>query len=100
MNYVVGFLTEARLEAASAREYYERVRTGLGDRLILELRGICHSLGGNPQLWHLRQGGYRRINFESFPYYVAYFIRNETVVIAAVSHAARHPEYWKHRPLQ
>lgn len=100
MRYAVEFLPEARLEAESARDYYERMRTGLGDRLIEELQGICHALSGDPLLWHLRPGGYRRINFDSFPYYVAYFIRQETVLIAAVSHAARHPEYWKSRPLR
>ncbi len=41
--------------------------------------------------------GYRRVNLPGFPYYVAYFIRGEQVLVAAVGHGSRHPDYWKRR---
>lgn len=46
-----------------------------------------------------RPGGYRRVNLTGFPYYIAYFIRGEHIVVAAVAHASRHPDYWKMRPV-
>jgi hypothetical protein len=42
-------------------------------------------------------GGFRRVNCPVFPYFIAYFIRGDTVVIAAVAHGSRHPDYWKNR---
>ena len=50
-------------------------------------------------LWRERQGGFRRVNCPVFPYYVAYFIRDDTILIAAVAYESRHPDYWKSRKL-
>lgn len=50
-----------------------------------------------PLLWRERGGGYRRVNIPGFPYYVAYIIRGERVLVTAVGHASRHPDYWKRR---
>jgi plasmid stabilization system protein ParE len=35
--------------------------------------------------------------YEVFPYYIAYFVRGDLIVIAAVAHGSRHPDYWKRR---
>ena len=37
------------------------------------------------------------MNLSVFPFYIAYAIRSETVVLLAVAHAARKPEYWADR---
>ncbi|MGH9932835.1 MAG: hypothetical protein ACREA9_26835 [Pyrinomonadaceae bacterium] len=51
----------------------------------------------HPRLWRERPGGYRRVNLPGFPYYVAFFLREEHILIAAVGHGSRHPDYWKRR---
>ena len=51
----------------------------------------------HPLLWRERPGGFRRVNCPVFPYYIAYFIRGNVIVIAAVAHGSRHPDYWKNR---
>jgi len=38
--------------------------------------------------------GFRRVNLQVFPYYLAYAIHNEVIWILAIAHASRHPEYW------
>ncbi len=48
-------------------------------------------------LWREREGSYRRVNFPVFPYYLAYFVRGERIIIAAIAHASRHPDFWKSR---
>jgi hypothetical protein len=50
-----------------------------------------------PLLWRERPGGYRRVNCPIFPYHIMYFIRGDLIVIAAVAHSHRRPEYWKDR---
>lgn len=40
-------------------------------------------------------GGYRRVNIPGFPYYVAYGIRGELILVTAVGHSSRRPDYWK-----
>jgi hypothetical protein len=45
----------------------------------------------------MREGGYRRVNCPVFPYFIAYIIRRETIVIVAVAHSHRKPDYWVDR---
>jgi plasmid stabilization system protein ParE len=95
MNYE--FLTEARDEFWEAALYYEAKEAGLGVRLREEVFRVIERVLADPYLWRERAGGYRRVNCPVFPYYVAYFIRPGKVVIAAVAHGHRRPNYWKDR---
>ena len=90
-------LPEAAAEFYEASEHYESRQAGLGTRFRDELLEVCRSIVQQPTLWRERSGGYRRVNCPVFPYYVAYFIRGDLIVIAAVAHGHRHPDYWKLR---
>jgi toxin ParE1/3/4 len=91
------FLVEALVEAEEAASYYERMRPGLGARFRQELEFKCRSIAQNPLLWNERRGGFRRANLGGFPHYVAYFVEADEILIAAIAHASRRPEYWKRR---
>ena len=87
-------LPQAAAELREAVEYYEGEQSGLGERLWTEIERHVRWIADNPTLPRLRPGGYRRVNIGVFPYYVAYAIRGEAVVILAISHSARLPEHW------
>jgi plasmid stabilization system protein ParE len=91
------FLTEARSEFLEAVDYYEEKQLGLGKRFRAEIAEVCSTILEHPLLWRERNGGFRRVNCPVFPYYIAYFIRGNTAVVAALAHASRHPDYWKGR---
>jgi ParE-like toxin of type II ParDE toxin-antitoxin system len=95
MNYE--FLAEARDEFWEAAFYYDSKETGLGSRFSAEVAHVIERILADPCLWRERSGGYRRVNCPVFPYYVAYFIRNDTILIAAIAHGHRKPGYWKSR---
>jgi hypothetical protein len=95
MNYE--FLAEARDEFWEAALYYEFKEPGLGVRLREEVSHIIERILADPFLWRERPGGYRRVNCPVFPYYVAYIIRADNVVIAAMAHGHTRPDYWKDR---
>ena len=80
-----------------AVEYYEAERPGLGDSFWQEVDAHLRWILANPTLPRLRPGDYRRVNLKVFPYYIAYAIRRETVVLLAIAHAYRKPEYWMDR---
>ena len=82
----------AELEAAV--EYYEAEQAGLGERLWLEVDHHLRWIVANATLPRLRRGDYRRVNLKVFPYYIAYALRHETVVVLAIAHSHRLPEYW------
>lgn len=93
----VEFLEEAEAEFFAAVLWYESKEAGLGRRFRSEVAGVINSIVANPLLWRERSGGYRRVNCPVFPYYVAYFIRGDKIIIAAIAHELRKPEYWSNR---
>ena len=99
MSTVLEFLPEARSDAEEVTKFYEQRIPGLGARFRVEVESACSGIVRHPLLWSERQGGFRRVNIPGFPYYIAYFIRDERIIVAALGHAARHPDYWKKRTI-
>lgn len=97
MSNRLEFLPEAVCEAEEATRYYERCVPGLGVRFRQEVESVCAAVVRQPLLWRERRGGFRRVNLPGFPYYISYFIRTERILVAAIAHASRHPDYWKRR---
>ena len=93
----VDFLDEAAEEFTEAALWYETKEPGLGVRFRDEISNIVGRIAEDPMLWRERDGGYRRVNCPVFPYFVAYIIRDERIVIVAIGHGHRKPEYWKSR---
>ena len=93
----IEFLPEAEAEFYDAAGFYEECEIGLGMRFRMEISEVCLTIQAHPLLWREREGGFRRVNCPVFPYYIAYFIRGSTVVIAAVAHGSRRPGYWRDR---
>jgi plasmid stabilization system protein ParE len=91
------FLPEASAEFYEAAVYYESKQEGLGWRFRSEVLEVCRLIVQQPMLWRERPGGFRRVNCPVFPYYIAYCIRGDLIVIAAVAHGHRRPEYWRTR---
>lgn len=97
MSMVLEFAREAFAELECITGDYEAKSPGLGVRFRMDLERACEGITHYPFLWKERAGGWRRVNLPGFPYYLAYAIEDELILILAVAHAARHPDYWKQR---
>lgn len=97
MNLILEFHPEAAAEVQCITGDYEAKLPGLGARFRHEIEDACSAIVQHPLLWRLREEGWRRVNLPGFPYYLAFIIRVEIVLVVAVSHHARHPNYWKTR---
>lgn len=97
MSLVLEFLPEARAEVECVTGYYEARVPGLGVRFREEVESACAAIVQHPLLWRERPNGCRRVNLPGFSYYVAFVLREDRVLIIAVAHASRHPNYWKSR---
>jgi len=93
----VEFTSEARDDLFEAADYYEDRETGLGARFRNEIHQVLQTVRSAPFLWRERAGGYRRVNCPVFPFYVAYLIRGNCVVVVAVAHGSRRPGFWHDR---
>jgi hypothetical protein len=97
MNLFLEFAREAYAELECVTGDYEAKVPGLGVRFRLDVERACEGIVRYPFLWNERSGGWRRVNLPGFPYYIAYVIIDELILVLAVAHAARHPNYWKER---
>ncbi|MEO8614397.1 MAG: type II toxin-antitoxin system RelE/ParE family toxin [Luteolibacter sp.] len=72
-------------------------RASLGRRFRDEIAGVLNTAASAPLLWRERKAGYRRVNCPVFPYYIAYVIREDFLVVVAVAHGSREPGFWHDR---
>ena len=91
---IVEFLPEAQAELMDAIAYYEGELSRLGQRFWAEVDRHIAWIAGNAEVPRLRDGGYRRVNLEVFPYYIAYIVRDPVIWILSVAHGHSLPEYW------
>ena len=87
-------LREAEQEFAEAIQYYEDINSGLGIRLKKQITRGIHWIRNNSEVPRIRPCGYRRVNCKTFPYYIAYYIREKEIFIAAIANSYKLPDYW------
>jgi toxin ParE1/3/4 len=93
---------EASQEARAAVEWYEERRTGLGAAFLDELDRAFRVIANSPETWPFwpdiaPKKKIRRFLLARFPFGVAYRETKDSVLIVAVAHLNRHPDYWKKR---
>ena len=76
---------------------YEEIQPGLGVRFCEEVEAVTQAIVVQPLLWRERIGGFRRVNLPGFPFHLSYFLRGHKILIAAIAHSSRRPDYWKNR---
>ncbi len=93
------FHDDALAEAEQAAEWYSRQKPGLGDEFSNALdRSVRDILSDPTRLPRLETApktiDVRRILMDRFPYKVIFEIVGDEVVILAVAHGSRRPNYW------
>lgn len=92
---------EAAADLAGAVEWYETHRAGLGAELLRELSRTLERLSENPGLGPpIRLRGardLRQMRLDRFPYRVVYVANSDEIVIVAVAHSSRKPDFWRSR---
>ncbi len=89
--------SEAQRELDQAFGYYAEIDFPLGKDFRRRVKAAIREICEFPFSYRLREGAYRRVNLGRFPFYIPYIIREETLIILAIAHNSRHPDYWKER---
>lgn len=93
----LSFLPAAERDAEGARNWYAQ-RSGLAARaFITELIHAVEAIREFPLRSPQYLAGTRRFNFPTFPFSLVYRVVDDTIVIVAVAHHRRKPEYWLER---
>jgi hypothetical protein len=95
-------LSIAEKEATEAAQWYEKRQAGLGADFLLEYERVLGQIEKNPGRYSKLETiksdrDIRRFLLHRFPYYVIYEIVGREVVVLAVPHTARRPNYWMRR---
>ena len=95
MNFA--FHPEAETEFLEAINYYEDRERGLGYDFAIEVLATIQNIAVYPTAWPVIEEGARRCLVHRFPFGVIYSIEQEEILVLAVMHLRRHPDYWKER---
>jgi len=91
------FHPEAEKELILAIDFYEEKEIGLGRDFALEIYSTVERILTYPDAWPIVEEDIRRSLVKRFPFGVLYSKLEEEIVIIAVMHLNREPEYWKTR---
>jgi toxin ParE1/3/4 len=91
------FIAAARLEFLQEVIYYNEAEAGLGERFTAAVeeaivRTIAFPLAGSPAASNTR-----RIIVKGFPFSVVYRPEPDGVIVFALAHHSRQPNYWRSR---
>ncbi len=91
------FIDEASDEFRDAVEYYNEQRQGLGFEFANEVKATLSRIGIYPVTWPELESGIRKCIIKRFPYALIYTIEDDLIIILAIMHMKRKPDYWKNR---
>lgn len=91
------FHPEALAEFRAAAEYYENQQLGLGSRFVNAVDVAVARIAEAPESWRIVEDDIRRCLTKVFPYAVLYSIEPDYILVVAVMHCRREPDYWRNR---
>lgn len=102
----IAYLTVAREEIREAAEYYAAISPELGNAFKRELRQLLRRVSVMPLAWPTggasgaSGAGLRKCLLSRFPYMVIYAPLPDEVLVLAVGHQHRKPDYWRDRVMK
>lgn len=90
-------ISEAKAELTAGVSFYDSEYPGLGPEFAIEVRRLCRLVTESPAASLEVCPGVQRRILRRFPYSILYTLDNDDVVVLAVAHQSRRPEYWNRR---
>ena len=91
------FQPEADEEFREATRYYESEAPGVGLAFVVEVHKAVADLAEFPLTAQIVRGSIRKRVLPHFPYNILYSVEPDKIVIVAVAHQRRRPNYWLSR---
>jgi toxin ParE2 len=76
---------------------FQTAEDGLGDSFLIEVLNAIERINRFPLAWHPFSSNTRRCQLHRFPYGIIYQITDTEILIVAIAHLHRKPDYWKER---
>src|SRR6266576_2921258 len=91
------FLLPAEEEMTGASIFYESASANLGVDFLDDVQRVIDLLRDHPLLGRPVGGDLRRALLHRFPFSLIYAVEPNAILVVAVAHQSRRPEYWKDR---
>jgi plasmid stabilization system protein ParE len=91
------FLPEADEEFLEAARYYENEAAGVGLSFIIAIHKAVDQIVEFPFASQIQRDDIRMKVLRHFSYTLFYVIESEIIVIVAVAHQRKRPNYWRSR---
>ena len=91
------FLSAAHEEVAEAIEHYNKVASDAAAAFLSDLDRAIDLLRVFPRSGVTVEYGFRSFPLHQFPFTVIYAIDDNDIIIVAVAHQSRQPQYWINR---
>jgi len=91
------YLDEAVIDAEGAARWYAERSPTAAIRFSAELDEAEVAIVERPEAWPTLRDGNRHYLMRRFPFSVVYRVESSRVLIVAVAHGRRRPDYWKQR---
>ena len=91
------FLFPAEEEMTEASIFYESASQGLGSDFLDDVQHAINMIRTQPLIGRDIGDGFRRVLLSKFPFNLIYAIASNEVVVTAVAHQRRRPDYWRER---
>lgn len=91
------FKREAQSEFEEAKSYYEQKEAGLGDDFAESVRHALRLVLTQPKCGRVEFRDVRRVILKRFHYKLLYTVETDHVLVLAVAHQRRQPQYWLSR---
>lgn len=98
MSFVVKRPRPVEEDQLAAAVWYDRQQSGLGDDFLDESEAAIASLTANALIYSVRFDDVRCLRLQRFHQYGIYYtVRDCVVVVLAIHHAARNPDWLRQR---
>ena len=97
MSLSVYFLEPAEKEFLDAIDFYNNESIGLGFEFAKEIQKSINLIIEYPLIWSKFSKNSRKCKCKRFPYNIIYSVVNSSIIIVAIMHTSRKPNYWKSR---
>lgn len=94
---IVRLLETAQAELDEAIAWYMEQAPGLGDAFLIETLKTIQLIEKYPKAWHPLTPQIRRCRLRRFPYSVVYTQDGADLLVLAIAHQHRKPDYWRQR---
>lgn len=90
----IKYLKLAHLEFHDSISYYESEQKGLGKKFELEVKSSILRIQNYPKMYSKINKSVRKCIIHKFPFNILYSVEDNFIVVIAIAHHHRNPDYW------